>query len=197
MLVFKSFDDSVSVLLTKFLSQSGGNLSSNLSHDLHVGSLGNFLTDFNKVSFGIGLFNSGLCDILIKNLPVELFGVAINQIVIEFTSMGFHKIWLTGGGIVGEMIRKLTMMIDTLFVHNFLVRESSVLHGYESLCGRSMFSKRWWGNTSAAPTIFSDIVIHNPVESVIVSSDTLLLSNWEHLIKELIIFSLNGSCLSL
>lgn len=92
MLVFKSFDDSVSVLLTKFLSQSGGNLSSNLSHDLHVGSLGNFLTDFNKVSFGIGLFNSGLRDILIKNLPVELFGVAINQIVIEFTSMGFHKI---------------------------------------------------------------------------------------------------------
>lgn len=69
------------------------------------------------------------------------------------------------------------MMIDTLFVHNFLVRESSVLHGYESLCWRSMFSKRWRGNTSAATTIFSDIVIHNPVESVIVSSDTLLLSD--------------------
>lgn len=95
MLVFQSFQNGFTMILAEFLPQSFSNFTTNLFHDFHIRSFCNLGGHFHCMSMIRDALNFGLCNLLIENLFVELFGIVIDQIVLKFSTFWLDHITLT------------------------------------------------------------------------------------------------------
>ncbi len=79
-----------------------------------------------------------------------------------------------------------------LLVHDLFVIDGGVFHLNQAMSGPMLFSAP---SMRRAAAVFPQVVIHSPVEALVVSLKTHFLSHLEHFIEEMIIFSLDCSCL--
>jgi hypothetical protein len=85
--------------------------------------------------------------------------------------MRFNDIGLAGRSAVGELIRGVISHLLHVIMHDFFVSEGCVFESDESLRGRGMFAEAWRGNSSARTCILSYIIVHHPVETIIIPTN--------------------------
>lgn len=64
-----------------------------------------------------------------------------------------------------------------VLVHHFFVSESGILEFNQAFGRGGMFAEGRWCDTGAAATVLTNVVIHDPVETIIVATDRLLLAD--------------------
>lgn len=197
MLLLESIKNFLSSLGSKLLLQSLSNLCTNFFHDLHIRSLCHLCANFYHMSSLRGLSHLSLSDILIENLLIKLLRITVNKSVIEFSTMRLNDIALARWGAISQLIRRMVSNLPEVIVHHFLVSEGCILQLDKPLGWTGMLSKGRRCNTSATTAVFPYVVVHNPVEAIVITSDALLLSDWKHFIQQIVILLLNSSCLIL
>ena len=103
--------------------------------------------------------------------------------------MRFNHIWLPWRWNVGKLIvMRFSIPRESLLMHDLLMINSSVFHLNESMSG-SMFL--WAPPVGRRPAILPKIVVHCPVETLVLSAETHFLSHRKHFIKKMVVLFLD------
>ena len=194
-LLLEGFEYGVALVVPELLPNPVGDLAADLLHDLHVRPLSDLGRDLHHVPVMRHVLHARLRDVLVEHLVVELFWVAVYQAVIELALVGLDHVGLAGRGYVGELVvERLGVPGEALVVHDLFVVDRGVLHLNEAVIGPVLLGAPPVGR---AATVLAQVVVHGPVEALVVPFEAHLVPHVEHLVEQVVVLPLDGRRLPL